>query len=219
MRWTHPRFGAVPPGEFIPLIERMALATPTTAWAIESAVAQMARWRGTGLDLPISVNISSANLHEPGFAGSIKAVLARHGIRPASLELEVTETAVMSDAELALTQLQELADAGIRLAIDDFGTGYSSFAYLQRLPVHVVKIDRSFINHLDTDPRQLSLVTMMIAMAKHLGQRVVAEGVETEEVLGRLRSTGCDEVQGYLLARPMPAADFEDWIGERSSAH
>jgi EAL domain-containing protein (putative c-di-GMP-specific phosphodiesterase class I) len=216
MRWTHPTLGPIAPGEFIPLVERMALATPMTAWVLETAARQMARWRDAGLDLTLSVNISSANLHEPDFAGDVKAALTRHGVSPGSLELEVTETAVMSDAELALRQLRELADAGIRLAIDDFGTGYSSLSYLQRLPVQVVKIDRSFVSDLDSDPRQLSLVTMMIAMAKHLGQRVVAEGVETEEVLARLRSAGCDEVQGYLLARPMPAAQFEAWIAQRS---
>ncbi len=211
MRWTHPTLGPISPAEFIPLVERMILATPMTAWVLDTAVAQMARWRDAGLELVISVNISSANLHEPDFANSVKETLARHRVDPASLELEVTETAVMGDAELALRQLQDLADAGIRLAIDDFGTGYSSLSYLQRLPVHVVKIDRSFINQIDTDPRQLSLVTMMISMAKHLGHRVVAEGVETDEVLDRLRPTGCDEVQGYLVARPMTVADFETW--------
>ena len=218
MRWSHPTLGPISPTEFIPLVERMALATPMTAWVVETAVAQMARWRDAGLDLILSVNVSSANLHEPDFAGRVKAILAHHEVRPASLELEVTETTVMSDAELALVQLKDLADAGIRLAIDDFGTGYSSLAYLQRFPVQVVKIDRSFVGELDTDPRRLSLVTMMIALAKHLGHRVVAEGVETEGVLERLRSTGCDEVQGYLLARPMPAADVEAWIGRRSGA-
>ena len=216
MRWTHPTLGPISPAEFIPLVERMILATPMTAWVLDTAVAQMARWRDAGLELVISVNISSANLHEPDFANSVKETLARHRVDPASLELEVTETAVMGDAELALRQLQDLADAGIRLAIDDFGTGYSSLSYLQRLPVHVVKIDRSFINRVDTDPRQLSLVTMMISMAKHLGHRVVAEGVETEEVLDRLRPTGCDEVQGYLVARPMTVADFETWNANSS---
>ena len=212
MRWTHPTLGPISPGEFIPLIERMALATPTTAWVLETAVSQIARWREAGMELIVSVNISSANLHEPDFAFHVRQVLARHGVLPEFLELEITETAVMNDAEHALGQLRELADAGIRLAIDDFGTGYSSLSYLQRLPVQVVKIDRSFMSDLDTDLRQLSLVTMMISMAKHLGHRVVAEGVETQGVLDQLRSTECDEVQGYFFARPLPPDEFKRWI-------
>ncbi len=216
MRWHHPSLGLVSPGEFIPLIERMALAGPTTAWVLETAVAQTTRWRRAGLSLTISVNISSANLHEAGFAGKVLDILARHGLPASSLELEVTETAVMSDPEIALSQLQDLAGAGIRLAIDDFGTGYSSLSYLQRLPVQVVKIDRSFVTNLDTDARQLSLVTMMVSMAKHLGHRVVAEGVETQKVLDLVRSIDCDEVQGYLLARPLSPDDFDRWLADRN---
>lgn len=212
MRWTHPTLGPVSPGEFIPLIERMALATPATAWALETAISQIAQWRGSGIDLVVSVNISSTNLHEPNFASRVSEVLDRHGVRPEWLELEVTETAVMTDAAQALVQLNELAAAGIRLAIDDFGTGYSSLAYLQQLPVHVVKIDRAFMTNLDVDPRQLSLVTMMVSMAKHLGYRVVAEGVETRTVLELLQAAGCDEAQGYHFARPMAADDLVKWI-------
>jgi len=212
MRWTHPTLGPISPGEFIPLIERMALATPTTAWVLETAVSQMARWREDGIELIVSVNISSANLHEPDFAAQVGQVLVRHNVPAQFLELEITETAVMNDAARALGQLKELAAAGIRLAIDDFGTGYSSLSYLQRLPVHVVKVDRSFMANLDCDPRQRSLVTMMISMAKHLGHRVVAEGVETQAVLDQLRSTDCDEVQGYFFARPLPADEFVGWI-------
>ncbi len=212
MRWTHPNLGPIPPGEFFPLIERMALATPTTAWVVETAVSQIARWRQAAIDLLVSVNISSLNLHEPHFATGVQQTLARHGVAPEFLELEITETAVMSDAEQAVTQLTELTAAGIRLAIDDFGTGYSSLSYLQRLPVQVVKIDRSFMNDLDTNPRQKSLVSMMVSMAKHLGHRVVAEGVETQAVLDQLRAMGCHEVQGYLLARPLPVHEFEAWM-------
>lgn len=217
MRWTHPTLGSIAPGEFIPLIERMALATPTTAWVLETAVSQLTRWREIGLELIISVNISSTNLHEADFAARVSQVLARHRVPPEFLELEITETAVMNDAEQALNQLNDLAAAGIRLAIDDFGTGYSSLSYLQRLPVHVVKIDRSFMNDIDTDPRQFSLVTMMISMAKHLGHRVVAEGVETQAVLSQLQSTACDEVQGYFFARPLPVNDVASWIRDFNS--
>ena len=212
MRWTHPVFGAVSPGEFIPLIERMALAEPTTAWVLETAASQLKGWRRNGLDLTVSINISSANLHEANFAARIKELLVRHGLPASAIELEVTETAVMGDPEMALSHLQELADAGVRLALDDFGTGHSSLSYLQRLPVQTVKIDRSFIMGLDKDPRQLSLVTLMVSMAKHLGHRVVAEGVETQEALKLVRSAGCDEVQGFYFARPLSPEDFEKWL-------
>ena len=212
MRWDHPGLGSVSPGEFIPLVERTALATRMTAWVLETAVSQLALWRETGIDLIISVNISSANLHEPDFADTVQRILTRHRVPSALVELEVTETAVMSDAEQSLKQMKQLAAAGVRLAIDDFGTGYSSLSYLQRLPVQVVKIDRSFMDELDTDPRQLSLVTMMIAMAKHLGHRVVAEGIETPGGLDLLRSTGCDEVQGYLISRPLEVPAFAEWL-------
>ncbi len=217
MRWEHPYLGPVSPGEFIPLVERTSLATGLTAWALETAVAQLARWREAGIAVMMSVNISSANLHEPDFAGTVQRILARHRVPSALVELEVTETAVMSDAERSLTQMKELAASGVRLAIDDFGTGYSSLAYLQRLPVQVVKIDRSFMSDVDKDPRQFSLVTMMIAMAKHLGHRVVAEGIETQGALDQLRSADCDEVQGYLISRPLEVAAFEDWLRQRQA--
>ena len=212
MRWTHPTLGPVAPGEFIPLIERTALAGATTAWVVETALAQQARWRAAGIDLIVSVNISAANLHEPDLAHRVQEALRRHGVPPAALEVEVTETAVMSDAELALAQLTELGRAGVRVAIDDFGTGQSSLSYLQRLPLQVVKIDRSFIGQIATDDRQRSLAAMMVSMAKHLGYRVVAEGVETTDVRDLLRPMGCDEVQGYLYARPLPPEDLVAWL-------
>ena len=217
LRWTHPTLGPVSPGEFIPLIERTSLATPTTRHVLETAVAEVARWRSEGLDLPVSVNISPANLHEAGFAAAVQEVLERHGVPASCLELEITETAVMNDGEVALVQLEQLAASGVRLAIDDFGTGYSSLSYLQRLPVHVVKIDRSFMVDLGSAPKRLSLVGMMIAMAKHLGHRVVAEGVETAEVLALLRSTPCDEVQGYIFSKPLEREAFPRWVDARQN--
>jgi len=219
MRWTHPTLGAISPSEFIPLVEHMALAAPTTAWVLETAVAQMALWRETNLQLIISVNISAANLLEPDFSDRVTHVLQKHGVPSECLELEITETAAMSRADQALDQLNKLAATGIRLAIDDFGTGYSSLSYLQKLPVHVVKIDRSFMSDLHINPRQLSLVTMMVTMAKHLGHRVVAEGVETKLVLDSLKLMACDEVQGYLFARPLPAEKFAIWAERHTLSH
>ena len=215
LRWTHPTLGPVSPGEFIPLIERTSLATPTTRHVLETAVAQVTRWRSEGLNLPVSVNIPPANLHEAGYAAGVQDILKRHGVPAECLELETTETAIMNDGEVALVHLEQLAASRVRLAIDEFGTGYSSLSYLQRLPVHVVKIDRSFMADLGIEPKRLSLVGMMEAMPKHLGHRVVTEGVETAEVLALLRATPCDEVQGYIFSKPH---DLED-IGLSIDAH
>ena len=212
MRWTHPVLGPVSPAEFIPLIEQSTLANATTAWVLDTALAQLARWLEAGIDIRVSVNVSAANLRERDFATSVQHALVCHGITADRLELEITETAVMSDPAQALSQLSQLAAAGITLAIDDFGTGYSSLSYLQRLPVSVVKIDRSFITNLDSDRRRLSLVTMMIDMAKGLDLRVVAEGVETQQEVTCLRSTKCDEIQGYFYGRPMEADAFDKML-------
>ena len=211
MRWQHAELGAISPAEFIPLIEKMTLAAPMTAWVIETALDQLSRWRQSGLDLRMSVNISAANLRDPEFARCVEIMLLRYDVPADTLELEITETAVMDDPQRAIAQLEQLDRSGVHLAIDDFGTGYSSLSYLQRLPVDVVKIDRSFISRLETD-EQLAFVELIITMAKHFGRRVVAEGVETEQVAKRLRDTRCDELQGYFFSRPLSADDFEEWL-------
>ncbi|WP_243951629.1 putative bifunctional diguanylate cyclase/phosphodiesterase [Methylobacterium sp. E-041] len=211
LRWTHPELGSVSPSEFIPLIERMTLVKPTTTWVLNTALTQLATWLTEGMDLVLSVNISAGNLSEPNFVERVMGLLVRHGIPPHRLELEVTESAVMEDAGHALEQLQRLSSAGIRLAIDDFGTGYSSLSYLQALPFDVVKIDRSFITGCAEDARQRSLVATMITLTHDLGYRVVAEGIETQEIAGLILGMGCDESQGYFFGRPMTAKAFQPW--------
>lgn len=215
MRWQHPTLGAISPAEFIPLIEKIALATPTTAWVLRTALDQLSRWQKAGLDLKMSVNISAANLCDPLFAQSVSLLLTQYEVPADALELEITETAVMSDPQRAIRQLDQLAKFGVHLAIDDFGTGYSSLSYLQRLPVDVVKIDQSFIRKLETE-EQLSFVKLMITIAKQFGRRFVAEGVETEKVADSLRGTQCDELQGYFFARPMRPQLFEGWLESRT---
>jgi EAL domain-containing protein (putative c-di-GMP-specific phosphodiesterase class I) len=168
-------------------------------------------WRETGLNLQISVNVSAANLLEPDFTDCRLAGLTYHSLPASGLELEITEGAVMEDAVRATAALEAIACAGIRLAIDDFGTGYSSLSYLQRLPTHVVKIDQSFILDLVADPRKRSLVSALISLSHEFGYRVVAEGVETGQVLDLLEVGGCDEAQGYFLGRPMAPVDFVAW--------
>jgi EAL domain-containing protein (putative c-di-GMP-specific phosphodiesterase class I)/GGDEF domain-containing protein len=211
LRWTHPELGSVSPAEFIPLIERTTLAKPTTTWVIDMALTQLAAWLADDMDLGLSVNVSAGNLNEPDFVERVMALLARHGVPPHCLELEVTESAVMEDAGHALEQLKRLSASGIRLAIDDFGTGYSSLSYLQALPFDVVKIDRSFIARCAEDPRQRSLVATMITLSHDLGYRVVAEGIETQETADLILRMGCDESQGYFFGRPMQAEAFQSW--------
>lgn len=214
LRWNHPGLGAVSPAEFIPVIEHSPHAQAMTAFVLDRALAQARRWGDAEDRLVMSVNISAANLHEPGFASGVTAALRRHGLAPERLELELTESAIMQDADRARRQLDTLAAAGIRLAIDDFGTGYSSLAYLQDLPTQVVKIDRSFVLKLGNGEREQSLVRSMIGLSHDLNYRVVAEGVETVEAADQLATMGCDEAQGYLYARPLEVAQFEAWLPE-----
>lgn len=211
LRWNHPTLGAVSPGEFIPVIEQTSVVRATTFWVLDAALAQLAAWQRQGIALTVSVNVSSANLVEPDFAERVTAAVARHGVAPGTLELEITESAVLENQRQATSVLSKIADAGVKLAIDDFGTGYSSLSYLQNLPADVVKIDQSFIRNMLIDARTDVLVATMISMSHALGYRVVAEGVETGDVVTRLRELGCDEVQGYFFARPMAPDSFSAW--------
>ncbi len=219
LRWRHPTLGEVSPGEFMPIVERTAMAKAATAWVLDAALSQLSAWRRAGLVLQMSVNVSASNLLEPDFADRVALGLIRHALSAGCLELEMTESAAMEDAGQALTVLDAVSHAGTRLAIDDFGTGYSSFAYLQRLPAHVVKIDQSFVRGLAIDERKRALISTMASLARDLGYRVVAEGVETREVLDCLEGTGCDEGQGYYFGRPMSPDGFatwrREWIGPR----
>jgi EAL domain-containing protein (putative c-di-GMP-specific phosphodiesterase class I)/GGDEF domain-containing protein len=217
LRWSHPELGEVSPAEFIPLVEQTSLARATTAKVLEMGLHQLGAWCEAGRSVQLSINISTANLDESDFAQQVQLYLLKHRVPPAMLELEVTESAVMNNAAHAIEQLNVLAEAGVRLAIDDFGTGYSSLAYLQRLPVHVVKIDQSFIRDLLLGEREHTLVRSMISLSHDLGFRVVAEGVETAAVSEMLVELACDEAQGYFFARPMELAHFDRWFA-RSGA-
>ena len=214
LRWMHPSLGAIPPGEFIPIVEQTSMAKAMTTWVLEAALKQLAAWRAAGLDLRLSINVSASNLLEPDLQARVMQGLARHALAAEHLELEITESAIMEDEGQALAQLEALAGAGICLAIDDFGTGYSSLSYLQRLPVQVVKIDQSFMRDLAGDKRKRSLVSTMILLSHNLGYRVVAEGVETRQVLDIVVDADCDEVQGYFFGRPMAPEDLVTWIGD-----
>ena len=212
LRWNHPVLGPVPPGEFIPVIEQTGLARPLTDRVIRSALAQIAVWKAQGRDLVVSVNVSAVNLDEEDFTSRLLSRLAEFHVDPASLELELTESALVSNGQRAIASLEALRAAGLRIAVDDFGTGYSSLSYLKRIPAHCVKIDRSFIQGMIAGSKDLQLVSSMINMLHGMGFTVVAEGVETAEAFGLLQLARCDEAQGYLLARPLAPVAFETWL-------
>ncbi|MGM0693679.1 MAG: putative bifunctional diguanylate cyclase/phosphodiesterase [Pseudomonadota bacterium] len=212
LRWRHPVLGEVSPAEFIPLIENTPMARPLTAWVVRRAIRQAALWHGQGRGLRISINVSATNLEEADFAERVLAELHQARLPADAIELEVTESALIGKGQTAASQLDALIAAGILIAIDDFGTGYSSLSYLHEIPAHIVKIDRGFITHLDEEARTRTLVGSMIGMAHDLGYRVVAEGVESEATLACLDTLGCNEVQGYLLARPLLPSAFETWL-------
>ncbi|WP_292041286.1 sensor domain-containing phosphodiesterase [Massilia sp. UBA6681] len=215
LRWTHPDAGPIPPGEFMPIVETTALARATTEWVLEAALRQLAAWRLDGVSLQVAVNVSAVNLEEPDFSDRVLEGLARHGLPAACLALEMTESALMRKPKIAHDTMARLAEGGVKIAIDDFGTGYSSLSYLQDMPADVVKIDQSFVRGMEKDERTLALVTTMIKLSHDLGHRVVAEGVETEEVAQLLRAAGCDEAQGYYYGRPMAPAALAEWLAAR----
>ncbi|MFC7053228.1 EAL domain-containing protein [Hansschlegelia quercus] len=217
LRWTDPELGSVSPAEFIPLVEKTTLARSVTEWVVAAAVAQVAGWRALGIDLVVSLNISAANLVEVDFADRLIAELEKASLPSSAIEIELTESAVIANGASGFAQLDQIAAAGIRIAIDDFGTGYSSLSYLERLPADVMKIDRSFMANIGRDARTDTLVGTMITLAHDLGYRVVAEGVETIEVYDFLAEKGCDEVQGYLIARPLTPSAFVDWFKDAES--
>jgi EAL domain-containing protein (putative c-di-GMP-specific phosphodiesterase class I)/GGDEF domain-containing protein len=212
LRWNHPVLGPVGPAEFIPVVERSCLAQATTAWVLAAGMRQQQAWRRAGLTLQLSINVSAANLSEPDFVERLLAGLRQHDLPPGCIELEITESALIEQPAKARVTLEAIAATGVRLAIDDFGTGYSSLSYLQSMPADVVKIDQSFVRGVHADSRKQVLVTSMSSLSRELGYRVVAEGVECSEELAFLRAAGCDEAQGYLIARPLEAEAFSQWV-------
>lgn len=217
-RWQHPRCGMVAPDRFIPLAERANLIGPLTLWVLDEALRQSSAWRAAGIDAGMSVNLSMRTLHDPQLAETVAWLLRRHDVRPGDLTLEITESTIMANPERAMSVLTVLAGMGIRLAIDDFGTGYSSLASLRRLPVHVIKIDKSFVLGMGGDTRDAAIVRTVIELGRNLELVVVAEGVEDRAAWRLLEALGCDLMQGYYLSRPLPAAELEGWARARVAA-
>jgi diguanylate cyclase (GGDEF)-like protein/PAS domain S-box-containing protein len=210
VRWRHPEMGLVPPAEFIPLAEDTGLIVQLDEWVLRTACAQNRSWQDAGLPpLRVSSNLSARLFQQPDLASMIARVLEETGLDSKYLDLELTESSVMKDAEAAIKTLNALKEAGVRVSIDDFGTGYSSLNYLKRFPVHFLKIDQSFVRDATSEPNDAAIVMAIITLAHSLNLKVIAEGVETEEQLRFLRLLRCDEMQGYLLSRPLPAEEFE----------
>ncbi len=213
VRWRHGPQGAVGPAQFIPIAEESGLIIPLGEWVLEEACRQLACWRRDGvLDVPVAVNLSAVQLCSRQMHGEIGAALQRHGVAPSLLEVEITESALMRDAGAALRCLGELGRLGVRVAIDDFGTGYSNLSQLMRLPLAALKIDRSLVAGIPTCTRDAAILRAIIDMARSIGARVVAEGVEHPRQRDWLAAAGCDEYQGFLIARPMDAARLQVWL-------
>jgi len=211
VRWQHPTRGWLSPGDFIPFAEDTGRIRQVTRWMLERAVATLADWQARGVALPIAVNVSTLDLQDDGLPGRVERLLAEAGVPANLLQLELTETGLMASGADPINVLHSLNKLGVGLSIDDFGTGQSSLAYLQRLPVDELKIDRSFVDGVNTDPRRQELLASIITLGHSLGLTVTAEGVENEAELSILREAHCDLVQGYLLAKPMDLAAFERW--------
>jgi len=213
VRWRDPERGLVPPGDFIPLAERSGLVIPLGEQVLEQVGAAARRWLDEGLEIGrLGINVAGPQIDRSDIVATLRAVIERWRLPPSVFEIEITETVIMENPDHGRRVLNDIMALGITTAIDDFGTGYSSLAYLKRLPIGTIKLDRAFVNDLPDDPSDIAISRAVIALGHSLGFKVIAEGIETEAQRRFLREEGCDEGQGYLFARPMPAAEFGQWL-------
>ena len=214
LRWRHPQEGLVPPARFLHIAEQIGLMSPITNWVLVTALRQCRAWREeTGLELPVSVNVSARSFQTPRLLDRIQWALNEAGVDGSQLEIEITEDTLMSDLDHGVRVLRRLADLGVRVAVDDFGTGYSSLSYLKRLPLHTLKIDRSFLLDMVENENDAVIVRSIIDLGHNLGFEVVAEGVENQACWELLEVLGCDAVQGFHVSRPLAGPSFTDWLG------
>jgi len=210
VRWNKPGTGLIPPLDFIPLAEQTGLIVPIGEWVLRSACMQTFRWQKEGLPpLTIAVNLSARQFQQQDLSAQIAEALRVSGLSPRQLDLEITESHAMQDANFTLSVFHDLQAMGVRISIDDFGTGYSSLGFLKQFPINTLKIDRSFVKDLAKDAKDEAIVSAIIVLAHRLGLDVVAEGVETEAELAILRRHQCDRMQGYFFSKPLPAAEIE----------
>jgi len=212
IRWSHPQRGPVPPDSFIPLAEESGLIAPIGRWVLDEACRQAAEWAAEGLEIAIAVNVSAYQLGRKGFVDDVRLALQRSGIEPSSLTLELTETTLMRDVPATCRRLEEIKALGVRVAIDDFGTGYASLSHLQRMPVDILKIDRSFVAALNDGDQSRELLGAIMGVAQALSLAVVAEGVEEQSQMTVLKEMGCQMAQGFLLGRPSAAEVIESLL-------
>jgi EAL domain-containing protein (putative c-di-GMP-specific phosphodiesterase class I) len=213
VRWNHPTRGLLSPEEFIPLAEETGLIVPIGEWVLKTACAQLQDWVRAGLPrLDLAVNLSARQFHHRNLGSAVTRALQESGLEPARLKLELTESMVMGYSEQMLRTIDRLKSLGIEFSIDDFGTGYSSLAYLKRFPCTSLKIDKSFVRDVTTDSDDAAIATAIISLAHNLRMRVIAEGIETEEQRQFLERERCDEGQGYLFSRPVPADEFVAYV-------
>ena len=214
-RWEHPRLGLVGPTEFVPIAEQTGLITPLTSYVLDAALGQVRKWMDEGQELTVAVNLSARSFLDAQLAVEIPRLLEKWGVDARLLELEITESMLMLDPGRGQATLERLSRIGLTLSVDDFGTGYSSLANLKRLPVDVIKIDKSFVMDMAIDASDAAIVRSTIDLAHNLGLRVVAEGVESHQAWTRLNELGCDLAQGFYVSRPLPAADLGRLLYER----
>jgi EAL domain-containing protein (putative c-di-GMP-specific phosphodiesterase class I) len=212
LRWPREDGRVVPPDEFIPLAEHTGLIRPLTNFVLDHAIAQCHDWAERGLSLHMSINVSARNLLDPELTCNLRDALAKHHVDPPSLIVEITESCIMADPHQAIAVLGELVELGVGVSVDDFGTGYSSLAYLKRLPVTELKIDKSFVQGMDRDPQDAAIVRTVLDLGANLGLTVTAEGIETAEVWTELNRLGCTLGQGYYFSKPLPADDLVRWL-------
>jgi len=203
VRWQHPRLGLLAPGDFIGFAEMGETIHTLTNWVIDTALAWLRCWQDDGYDFGIAINISTRNLVDQAFPDTLKGLIDKHGVEAGCIELEITESSLISNPERTRASLDQIASLGVALSIDDFGTGYSSLSYLKRLPVQTIKIDQSFVTDMLADQQDLVIVRSTISMARNLGLKIVAEGAEDQATCDTLRGMGCDFVQGNHISKPL----------------
>ena len=219
IRWDNPEKGRISPAEFIPIAEETGQIIPIGEWVLRTTCEKIAEWRQQGIQpFPVAINLSLRQLLQPDFAQQVAAMLERYGLLPNELELEFTESILLSEASIALDFMTNMRNLGVRLSIDDFGTGYSSLSYLKKMPVHKLKIDQSFIRDIHADMNDEAIVRSIIALGHHFNLSIIAEGIETREQLDFLQTLGCDEMQGYLYAHPLAENEFLRFVRDNNAA-